>query len=130
MTDRVLPNVQRGQMEAKYLDQTHQAGQATAGQPLKPEVSKVWFDTGATPKEFCIGGTASLHVNNGLVTPYAGDYDYFLEKTDSKENARAAITACSSADASSHPAAVSSSTAYAWSQSADISAIWRRMGAW
>ena len=34
-----------------------------------------------------------LHVNNGTVTPYAGDYDYFLEKTDSQENARAAITA-------------------------------------
>lgn len=34
-----------------------------------------------------------LHVNAGKVTPYAGDYDYFLEKTGALEDARAALTA-------------------------------------
>jgi len=37
--------------------------------------------------------TKILHVNHGRLTLYAGDYDYFLEKTHSKENERAAITA-------------------------------------
>lgn len=37
--------------------------------------------------------TKVLHVNNGVVTPYVGDYDYFLEKTNAKGNERAAITA-------------------------------------
>ena len=37
--------------------------------------------------------TKVLHVNKGTVTSYAGDYDYFLEKTNSKGNERAAITA-------------------------------------
>jgi ATP-binding cassette, subfamily F, member 3 len=37
--------------------------------------------------------TKVLHVNKGTVTPYAGDYDYFLEKTNSQGNERAAITA-------------------------------------
>jgi ATP-binding cassette subfamily F protein 3 len=37
--------------------------------------------------------TKVLHVNKGAVTPYAGDYDYFLEKTNSQGNERAAITA-------------------------------------
>jgi ATP-binding cassette subfamily F protein 3 len=37
--------------------------------------------------------TKILHVNNGKVTTYAGNYDYFLEKTNSEGNERAAITA-------------------------------------
>ncbi|MBT3595321.1 MAG: ABC-F family ATP-binding cassette domain-containing protein, partial [Verrucomicrobia bacterium] len=37
--------------------------------------------------------TKVLHVNKGTVTSYAGDYDYFLEKTNSQGNERAAITA-------------------------------------
>jgi len=37
--------------------------------------------------------TKVLHVNAGLVTPYVGGYDYFLEKTGAAENARAALTA-------------------------------------
>jgi ATP-binding cassette, subfamily F, member 3 len=37
--------------------------------------------------------TKILHVNKGAVTSYAGDYDYFLEKTNSEGNERAAITA-------------------------------------
>jgi ATP-binding cassette, subfamily F, member 3 len=37
--------------------------------------------------------TQVLHVNKGTVTPYAGDYDYFLEKTNSQGKERAAITA-------------------------------------
>jgi len=34
--------------------------------------------------------TKVLHINNGKVTPYAGGYDYYLEKSG-QENARAAI---------------------------------------
>ncbi len=34
-----------------------------------------------------------LHVRDGALTSYAGDYDYFLEKTGSQENERGAITA-------------------------------------
>ena len=34
-----------------------------------------------------------LHVTAGQVTPYAGGYDYFLEKTNALEDARAALTA-------------------------------------
>ncbi len=37
--------------------------------------------------------TKVLHVNNGVVTPYPGGYDYFLEKTGGFENDRAALTA-------------------------------------
>jgi len=37
--------------------------------------------------------TKVLHVNAGTVTPYAGSYDYFLEKTGLLENERAALTA-------------------------------------
>ncbi len=37
--------------------------------------------------------TKVLHVNAGQVTPYAGGYDYFLEKTGMAEDARAALTA-------------------------------------
>jgi ATP-binding cassette subfamily F protein 3 len=37
--------------------------------------------------------TKVLHVNAGQVFPYAGDYDYFLEKTGLAEDARAALTA-------------------------------------
>jgi ATP-binding cassette subfamily F protein 3 len=33
-----------------------------------------------------------LHINNGVVTPYAGGYDYFMEKTGALD-ARAAVTA-------------------------------------
>lgn len=36
--------------------------------------------------------TKILHVNNGTVTSYAGNYDYYLEKTNSIGNDRAAIT--------------------------------------
>jgi len=34
-----------------------------------------------------------LHVKDGALTSYAGDYDYFLEKTGSQEDERGAITA-------------------------------------
>jgi ATP-binding cassette subfamily F protein 3 len=34
-----------------------------------------------------------VHVNAGKLTAYAGGYDYFLEKTKSSNNARAALTA-------------------------------------
>ncbi len=34
-----------------------------------------------------------LHVKAGQVTPYVGSYDYFLEKTGTLEDARAALTA-------------------------------------
>jgi ATP-binding cassette subfamily F protein 3 len=34
-----------------------------------------------------------IHVNAGRLTAYAGGYDYFLEKTKSSKNARAALTA-------------------------------------
>jgi ATP-binding cassette, subfamily F, member 3 len=34
-----------------------------------------------------------LHVNAGQVTPYVGGYDYFLEKTGTADDARAALTA-------------------------------------
>jgi len=37
--------------------------------------------------------TKVLHVSGGRVTPYAGGYDYFLEKTGAGEDARAALTA-------------------------------------
>lgn len=37
--------------------------------------------------------TKVIHVKNGKVTPYAGDYDYFLEKTGNLIDDRAAITA-------------------------------------
>jgi ATP-binding cassette subfamily F protein 3 len=37
--------------------------------------------------------TKVLHVNAGQITPYVGDYDYFLEKTGTVEDARAALTA-------------------------------------
>ena len=37
--------------------------------------------------------TKVLHVNAGRITPYAGGYDYFLEKTNALENERAALTA-------------------------------------
>ncbi len=37
--------------------------------------------------------TKVLHVNAGQVTAYAGDYDYYLEKTGAEENERAALTA-------------------------------------
>ncbi|MEO6053454.1 MAG: ATP-binding cassette domain-containing protein, partial [Chthoniobacterales bacterium] len=37
--------------------------------------------------------TKVLHVNDGTVTPYPGGYDYFLEKTGSLGNERAALTA-------------------------------------
>jgi ATP-binding cassette subfamily F protein 3 len=37
--------------------------------------------------------TKVLHVNNGTVLPYAGGYDYFLEKTGALEAERAALTA-------------------------------------
>ena len=33
--------------------------------------------------------TKILHVKHGRLTLYAGDYDYFLEKTHSEENDRA-----------------------------------------
>ena len=34
-----------------------------------------------------------MHVNNGQVTAYPGGYDYFLEKTDSLNDERTALTA-------------------------------------
>ena len=37
--------------------------------------------------------TKVLHVNAGHVVPYAGGYDYFLEKTGALNDARAALTA-------------------------------------
>jgi ATP-binding cassette subfamily F protein 3 len=37
--------------------------------------------------------TKVLHINNGIVTPYSGGYDYYLEKTGAEENARAAVIA-------------------------------------
>ncbi len=37
--------------------------------------------------------TKVLHVNSGQVTPYVGGYDYFLEKTGTADDARAALTA-------------------------------------
>jgi ATP-binding cassette, subfamily F, member 3 len=37
--------------------------------------------------------TKVLHVNAGQITPYTGGYDYFLEKTGSLLDARAALTA-------------------------------------
>ena len=37
--------------------------------------------------------TKVLHINNGVVTPYSGGYDYYLEKTGAEENARAAVVA-------------------------------------
>lgn len=37
--------------------------------------------------------TQVIHVNNGKISKYAGGYDYFLEKTDSADNERAALTA-------------------------------------
>ncbi len=37
--------------------------------------------------------TKVLHVNAGQVTPYVGGYDYFLEKTGTMDDARAALTA-------------------------------------
>ena len=37
--------------------------------------------------------TKVLHINNGVVTPYSGGYDYYLEKTGAEENARAAVIA-------------------------------------
>jgi ATP-binding cassette subfamily F protein 3 len=37
--------------------------------------------------------TKVLHVSAGQVTPYVGGYDYFLEKTGTADDARAALTA-------------------------------------
>ncbi|HTL19046.1 MAG TPA: ATP-binding cassette domain-containing protein, partial [Patescibacteria group bacterium] len=37
--------------------------------------------------------TKVLHVNAGEITSYVGNYDYFLEKTGTLEDARAALTA-------------------------------------
>jgi ATP-binding cassette subfamily F protein 3 len=37
--------------------------------------------------------TKVLHVNTGQVTPYVGGYEYFLEKTGTADDARAALTA-------------------------------------
>ncbi len=37
--------------------------------------------------------TKVLHVSNGKIMPYAGGYDYFLEKTGAGDDARAALTA-------------------------------------
>jgi ATP-binding cassette subfamily F protein 3 len=37
--------------------------------------------------------TKVLHVNAGIVTPYVGGYEYFLEKTGTADDARAALTA-------------------------------------
>jgi ATP-binding cassette subfamily F protein 3 len=36
--------------------------------------------------------TKVIHVNNGTVLPYSGGYEYFLEKTGSLGNERAALT--------------------------------------
>ena len=38
-------------------------------------------------------GTTVWHINNGKLTKYAGDYDYYLEKSGGIADARAAITA-------------------------------------
>jgi ATP-binding cassette subfamily F protein 3 len=37
--------------------------------------------------------TKVIHINNGTLTTYTGDYDYYLEKTGAEENARAAVIA-------------------------------------
>jgi ATP-binding cassette subfamily F protein 3 len=37
--------------------------------------------------------TKVLHVNAGTITPYVGGYEYFLEKTQMADDARAALTA-------------------------------------
>ena len=37
--------------------------------------------------------TKVLHITEGKVTAYSGDYDYYLEKTGAEENARAAVVA-------------------------------------
>ena len=37
--------------------------------------------------------TKVLHINSGVVTPFSGGYDYYLEKTGAEENARAAVIA-------------------------------------
>lgn len=37
--------------------------------------------------------TKVLHISSGVVTPYSGGYDYYLEKTGAEENARAAVIA-------------------------------------
>ena len=37
--------------------------------------------------------TKVLHVNAGQITSYVGGYDYFLEKTGTVEDGRAALTA-------------------------------------
>ena len=34
-----------------------------------------------------------IHINNGKLTTYTGDYDYYLQKTGAEENARAAVIA-------------------------------------
>lgn len=34
-----------------------------------------------------------LHINSGQITTYSGGYDYYLEKTGTIENARAAVIA-------------------------------------
>lgn len=38
-------------------------------------------------------GTKVLHITEGKVQAYAGDYDYYLQKTGAEENARAAVVA-------------------------------------
>ena len=37
--------------------------------------------------------TKVIHINNGVLTTYSGDYDYYLEKTGAEEDARAAVIA-------------------------------------
>ena len=37
--------------------------------------------------------TKVLHISSGQVTAYAGDYDYYLEKTGAEDNERAAVVA-------------------------------------
>jgi ATP-binding cassette subfamily F protein 3 len=37
--------------------------------------------------------TKVLHITEGKVTAYSGDYDYYLQKTGAEENARAAVIA-------------------------------------
>lgn len=54
----------RGKAELAHTDT--RPTPTTAGQPLAPASSKVWFEAGVTPKEFCIAGPASLKINNGL----------------------------------------------------------------